>query len=83
MSKERVYRKRLQRLALAVQGFRNQERLGKRKHRKLRQDPTYRELCLAWEEATELLDATGGISTFEVVDSDIAAIIAADRDERG
>ncbi len=56
------YRKPLQRLMLAVQGFRNQPRLGKRKYRKLRRDSTYRELCLAWEDAAELLDANGGIS---------------------
>lgn len=97
MMKERQFRLTLQRLALAVQGFRNQERLGKRKHRKLRRDKTYRELCLAWEEASELLDATGGIletiapkratppklTTFPITDGDIAAIIAADRAEHG
>lgn len=44
MTKERQYKNALNRLALAVQGFRNQERLGKRKHRKLRRDKTYREL---------------------------------------
>lgn len=58
----RPYQKELQRLAIAVQAFRNLERLGKRKHRKLRRTSEYRELCLAWEEAAELLDANGGIS---------------------
>lgn len=60
--KKRAYRSTLQRLALAVQGFRNMPRLGKRKHRKIRRDPSYRELCLAWEEAADLLDGDGGIT---------------------
>ncbi len=95
MTTRRQYQDALNRLALAVQGFRNLEQLGKRKHRKLRRAPEYRELCLAWEEAAELLDADGGVQevpmrarpsklkTFQITDDDVAAIIAADRAEHG
>lgn len=57
--KKRELTMKLKRLALAVQGFRNMPRLGKRKHRKIRRDPAYRELCLAWEDAVDTLDHVG------------------------
>lgn len=61
MTNEQKYRIQLQRLVVAVQGFRNIPRLGKRKHRKLRRDPAYSEMCRAWEESADLLDENGGI----------------------